>query len=130
MNESGVAGLEGVLSRGDARAARDAAHELRRVAAEALDLLTEAERAAREAYEIARDEVLDRQLLEMPIARLRETTQGSVRFAAIQQAGYRTVGDVLDVSPHRLTQLRGVGDHSAHQVIGAARQLQLAMKQG
>jgi SNF2 family DNA or RNA helicase len=84
--------------------------------------------AARDAYENARDEVVARQLAEMPIARLRETTNGGVRFGAIEKAGYRTVGDVARANPHELTQIRGVGDHSVHQVIGAARQLELALK--
>ena len=84
--------------------------------------------AARGAYERARDEVVGRQLAEMPIARLRETTNGGVRFGAIEKAGYRTVGDVARANPHRLLQIRGVGEHSVHQVIGAARQLELAMK--
>jgi SNF2 family DNA or RNA helicase len=84
-------------------------------------------RAARGAYERARDEVVGRQLAEMPIQRLRETT-GGVRFGAIEKAGYRTVGDVARANPHRLMQVRGVGEQSVNQVIGAARQLELAMK--
>jgi superfamily II DNA or RNA helicase len=84
--------------------------------------------AARDAYEHARDEVVGRQLAEMPIARLRETTNSGVRFGAIENAGYRTVGDVARANPHQLMQIRGVGEHSVHQVIGAARQLELALK--
>jgi SNF2 family DNA or RNA helicase len=64
----------------------------------------------------------------MPIARLRETTNGGVRFGAMEKAGYRTVGDVARANPHQLMQIRGVGEHSVHQVIGAARQLELALK--
>ena len=49
-------------------------------------------RAARAAYEAARDDVVYRQLAELPLARLKETTQGRLRLGAIEAAGYRTVG--------------------------------------
>ena len=49
-------------------------------------------RAARAAYEAARDDVVYRQLAELPLTRLKETTQGRLRLGAIEAAGYRTVG--------------------------------------
>jgi len=85
---------------------------------------------ARAAYESARDEVVVNQLAAMPVSKLRETTQGGVRFGAIESAGFATVGSVLNATPGDLIRIRGVGQHSALQVIGAARQLEVAMKDG
>lgn len=118
-----------ILSREEARDLLVHARRLRHSGAEALSTTEKRETAARSAYELARDEVVARQLAEMPIARLRETTDGGVRFGAIEKAGYRTVGDVLRANPQRLIQVRGVGEHSVYQVIGAARQLELALKE-
>ena len=116
------------LSREQARELVVRARRLRDGGAQALSVAEVRRAAARDAYEHARDEVVARQLAEMPIARLRETTNGGVRFGAIEKAGYRTVGDVARANPHQLMQIRGVGEHSVHQVIGAARQLELALK--
>jgi SNF2 family DNA or RNA helicase len=116
------------MSREEARELLARARQLRVRGGEALALTEERRVAARKAYESARDELVARQLDEMSITRLRETTGGGVRFAAIEAAGYRTVGDVIGANPHRLMQIRGVGEHSVHQVVGAARQLELAMK--
>jgi superfamily II DNA or RNA helicase len=116
------------FSRGEARELVARARRLRDAGAQALSVAEERRAAARGAFEQARDEVVGRQLAEMPIARLRETTDGGVRFGAIEKAGYRTVGDVARANPHKLVQIRGVGEHSVNQVIGAARQLELAMK--
>jgi hypothetical protein len=53
---------------------------LREAAQDALNVADERRAAARQAYEAARDEIVGRQLAAMPIARLRETTEGGVRF--------------------------------------------------
>lgn len=120
--------ITSTLSRAEARELVARARRLRDAGARALAVAEERRTAARGAYERARDEVVARQLTEMPIQRLRETTNGVVRFGAIERAGYRTVGDVVRAHPHRLTQIRGVGERSVYQVIGAARQLELALK--
>jgi SNF2 family DNA or RNA helicase len=117
-----------MLSREEARELITRAHRLRTEGAEAIAITDERRSAAHAAYEDARDEVVARQLAEIPLARLRGTTDGGVRFGAIEKAGYRSVGDVTRASPQRLMQIRGVGEHSVYQVIGAARQLELAMK--
>lgn len=116
------------LSRAEARELLARARRLRDSGVVALAITGEKRDAARAAYDRARDEVVARQLAEMPIARLRDTTNGGVRFGAIEKAGFRTVAAVAEATPQRLMQIRGVGDHSAHQVIAAARQLELAIK--
>lgn len=102
----------------EARAIVAEAKRLRAAAARALNESGVRQLHARAAYEKARDEVVKQQLAAMPIARLRETTQGGVRFAAIEEAGIRTVAAAAAASPSRLMQIRGVGEHSAAHVDG------------
>ena len=106
------------------------ARRLREAGQGPLAAASERRAAARAAYEAARDEIVARQLATMPIARLRETTEGGVRLGAIEGAGFDTVASVLRAAPHRLMQIRGVGQHSAVQVIAAARQFERAMADG
>jgi superfamily II DNA or RNA helicase len=101
---------------------------LREAATYALARAADRRHEATRAYEAARDEVLARQLAEMPIARLRETTSGGVRFAALERAGIKTVADALKHG--WLIGYDGVGEHTNVQVQAAARQLALAMKDG
>jgi SNF2 family DNA or RNA helicase len=118
------------LSPSEARAVVKRARHLRDEIGRALAESAQREHAAREAYESARDEIVDRQLAAMSIEKLRETTEGGVRFGAIKAAGFTTVESILQASPNRLMQIRGVGQHTAMQVLAAARQLELAMKEG
>ena len=84
-------------------------------------------RTARAAYEIARDDVVRQQLDELPLARLKDTTQGRLRLGAIEAAGYRTVGQAAAAGVPGLQQIPGVGPQTATQIIAAARQLYGAM---
>ena len=69
------------------------------------------------------------QLAELPLARLKETTQGRLRLGLIEAAGYRTVGQAAAAGVTRLQQISGVGPQTATQVVAAARQLGSAMMQ-
>ena len=113
-----------------ARALVADATRIRKSSTAALGAASERRKSARKAYERARNEAAAQQLSTMPIARLRETTLSGVRLGAIETAGYTTVGSVLKTKPQRLMQIRGVGQHSAVQVIAAARQLEQVMKEG
>ncbi len=86
-------------------------------------------RAARLAFDTARDDLVRQQLNSMPLERLKETTEGRLRFGAIERAGYRTVGAAAAAGRYRLEQLNGIGPQTASQVIAAASQIELAMKQ-
>ena len=85
--------------------------------------------SARRAYESVRRDVVGAELAKMPLDWIKEITQGRLRLAAIEQAGFRTVGAVAASGPHRLQAIPGVGPQTASQVVGAARQLQAAMEQ-
>jgi SNF2 family DNA or RNA helicase len=78
---------------------------------------------------MARDDVVRQQLAELPLARLKETTQGRLRLGAIEAAGYRTVGQAAAAGVFRLQQIPGVGPQTATQVVAAARQLSSVMMQ-
>lgn len=82
---------------------------MRARAADALAAGPSARQAAHEAYEKAIGEVVATQLATMPVARLKETTEGRVRINLVEQAGFRTVDSVLRAGPYRLQQIRGVG---------------------
>jgi superfamily II DNA or RNA helicase len=86
-------------------------------------------RAAREAYEQARNDIVREQLDTMPLARLKDTTQGRLRLGALERAGYRTVGAVAKASEFWLQQLDGVGPQTASRVVAAAQQVEHAMRQ-
>ena len=105
------------------------ARDLRAGLAEIAAAPPDRRRAARAAYEAARDDVVYRQLAELPLARLKETTQGRLRLGAIEAAGYRTVGQAGAAGVAGLQQIPGVGPQTATQVIAAARQLSSAMMQ-
>jgi len=110
--------------------AREVLEEARRMQSDAtfvLDAPDQRRRAAREAFEKAREAVVQRQLAALPIGRLRETTMGGVRLGALERAGITTVAQAAAASPSRLQSVPGVGPHTATQVVAAARQLKTAM---
>ncbi len=84
--------------------------------------------AVREAVGALREELVGRELRGIPVARLKDVTEGRLRLGALEQAGYTTVGQVLDAGPHALQQVPGVGLQSARQAVAAARQIAEAAK--
>ena len=84
---------------------------------------------ARSAYEAARDELVYQQLAELPLARLKETTQGRLMLAPIEAVGYRTVGQASAAGVVGLQRIPGVGPETAAKIVGAANQLRRAMKE-
>jgi SNF2 family DNA or RNA helicase len=83
--------------------------------------------AARSAYGAARDELVSRQLAELPLARLKETTQDRLLLGPIEAAGYRTVGQADRAGVYGLEQLPRVGRDTAAKVVGAVNQLRRAL---
>ena len=86
-------------------------------------------REARAAFDAVRDRLVGEELNSVPLTRLKETTEGRVRFAPIEAAGYITVGRALTAGAFRLQEIRGVGPESAQKVIGAARHLEAALRE-
>ncbi|WP_405695813.1 DEAD/DEAH box helicase [Streptomyces coelicoflavus] len=80
----------------------------------------EAVRAAlKPICDTAAEEALD----AIPLARLKEVTEGRLRLGDVEKSGLRSVRQVLDAGSYRLRQIPGVGQRTADQVIAAARQI-------
>lgn len=105
--------------------ARQILKEVKRIA-KAIDVL-EARPAALAAaaqsdVAVARREAARAQMATIPVGRLRETAKG-LRLDAVEQAGYRTVADILATNEAALDRHPGIGEATARQVIAAARQV-------
>ncbi|WP_327680685.1 DEAD/DEAH box helicase [Streptomyces sp. NBC_00467] len=79
--------------------------------------------AVRAALAPLHDELAGRELAAIPVARLKDVTEGRLRLGVIEAAGYRFVGDVLAADRYRLRQIPGVGQQTADQALAAARQI-------
>ncbi|KAB8161236.1 ATP-dependent helicase [Streptomyces sp. 3MP-14] len=76
--------------------------------------------SAREALAPLRAELVRTELARIPVSRLREVTSGRLRVAALEEAGFDTVGKVAEAAEYRLRQVPGVGEVSARQARAAA----------
>jgi superfamily II DNA or RNA helicase len=57
----------------------------------------------------------------MPLSAIKEAAGRGARIGALEQAGLRTVADVLLARPHQVHAVPGVGERTAEQVTQAAR---------
>ncbi|NUT26927.1 MAG: DEAD/DEAH box helicase [Streptomyces sp.] len=84
--------------------------------------------AVRAALEPIHDDLARSELDAIPVARLRDLTEGRLRLGEVEKGGFRTVGQVLDAGPYRLRQLPGVGQQTADQTVAAARRIADAVR--
>ncbi|AUG75511.1 helicase SNF2 [Kitasatospora sp. MMS16-BH015] len=106
--------------------------EAERLLASAQAVLAEHEAAVvqvRQGAAALRDRLVGQELAALPVARLKDVTDGRLRVAALEQAGYRTVRQVLEASGYDLRLVPGIGQVSADQALAAARQLAEAVGQ-
>ncbi|MEO3753184.1 DEAD/DEAH box helicase [Streptomyces sp. B6B3] len=121
MAEGGVAvGRRARQVLAEARRLRDAA---RAVLADHAGAVAE----VRTALAPLHDELADRELESIPVARLRDVTEGRLRLGALEAAGYPSVGQVLRAGRYQLRQIPGVGAHTADQALAAAGQIRRAV---
>jgi superfamily II DNA or RNA helicase len=85
--------------------------------------------AVREALAPIREELAARELESIPVARLKDVTEGRLRLGAIEAAGYRSAREVLNAGRYQLRQIPGVGAQTADQALAAARQLARAVEE-
>ncbi|MGW1215275.1 DEAD/DEAH box helicase [Streptomyces sp. NPDC002499] len=85
--------------------------------------------AVRSAMAPLRDELVAEALGSIPVARLKDATEGRLRLAAVEAAGLTTVRAVHDASRYDLRQIPGVGAQTADQVLAAARQIAREVEQ-
>ncbi|GHH81301.1 helicase SNF2 [Streptomyces sulfonofaciens] len=86
-----------------------------------------AREAVRGAVRPLRDELVDRELAAIPVARLKDATGGRLRLAALEEAGFDSVGRVHAAGRCELRQVPGVGAQTADQALAAARQIARAV---
>lgn len=90
----------------------------------AVNLLT-APRVLRESAQHQTDmlnaETVASRLREKPVTALKDVAGRGVRIGQLERAGYRTVADVVNASPHQLNAIPGVGPQTVQQVKNVAR---------
>ncbi|MHC3473458.1 DEAD/DEAH box helicase [Streptomyces sp. 7R007] len=85
--------------------------------------------AVRSALVPLRDELVAEELGSIPVARLKDATEGRLRLAAIEAAGLSSVRAVYEASRYELRQIPGVGAQTADQALAAARQIARAVEE-
>ncbi|MDF5753143.1 DEAD/DEAH box helicase [Spongiactinospora sp. TRM90649] len=77
----------------------------------------------RAGLDALRDELCRTDLATIPVARIRDVTEGRLRIGALEDAGYTTVLAVRDATPYTLQLLPGIGAQTAAQMHAAALQI-------
>lgn len=85
--------------------------------------------AVRAALAPIHDDLARTELDAIPVARLKDLTEGRLRLGEVEKGGFRTVGQVLDAGSYRLRQLPGVGQQTADQTVAAARRIADAVRE-
>ena len=81
----------------------------------------------RSALEPLRAELVAQELESIPVARLKDVTEGRLRLGAVEAAGLTSVRAVHEASRYQLRQLPGVGQQTADRALAAARQIARAV---
>jgi superfamily II DNA or RNA helicase len=81
----------------------------------------------RSALEPLRAELVAQELESIPVARLKDVTEGRLRLGAVEAAGLTSVRAVHEASRYELRQLPGVGQQTADRALAAARQIARAV---
>ncbi|MEO5874027.1 MAG: DEAD/DEAH box helicase [Streptosporangiaceae bacterium] len=109
-----------------AREVRALLQEADRLHAASRNLLADHDRArtaVRQALAPLRSALARGELEHIPVARLKDVTEGRLRLGALEQAGFQTVLQVLDATPYALQLVPGIGAQTARQISAAARQI-------
>ena len=85
--------------------------------------------AVRSALVPLREELVAEELGSIPVTRLKDATEGRLRLAAVEAAGFGSVRDVYAASRYELRQIPGVGAQTADQALAAARQIARAVEE-
>jgi len=99
----------------------------------AIGELTEGEErlhdAVRVAYQASHAAAVRGRLLAIPIDRLKDVTGARLPVTRLEEAGYRTVADLVDATPEVLRQVPGIGATGAERTVDAARRIAEAAAQ-
>ncbi len=117
--------------RGDRRAARallDRAAEAQVRAAAIAEIAERARLDVIDAYEAAHEQQVWATTAKMSIEAIKDVTDGRLKLNSLPNHGYFTVADVLRAGPDRLVDVPGIGEGTAAKVVGAAEQIQQAVR--
>ncbi len=93
-----------------------------------LDLRGTAATAARAAVSAATDGTVEARLGELPLAALKDATDGPLRLGALEEAGITTVAQVRSKGRLGLELVPGVGPKTSTQVLAAAQKVEAALR--
>jgi superfamily II DNA or RNA helicase len=85
--------------------------------------------AVRVALQPIHDAEAEQALGAIPVARLKEVTEGRLRLGEVEKSGFSSVLQVLEAGAYRLRQIPGVGQQTANQLTAAARQISDAVRE-
>ncbi|GAA3209083.1 DEAD/DEAH box helicase [Actinocorallia longicatena] len=109
--------------RAEIRTLLDAADRTSAIARGLLDEHGQAREDVQRALRPLRETAARGELERIPVARLKDVTEGRLRLTAVEEAGYGSVLAILDATPYALQLLPGIGAQTAGQMHAAARQI-------
>ncbi|MEW2394628.1 DEAD/DEAH box helicase [Streptomyces sp. NPDC046862] len=90
---------------------------------------TRALEAVRTALAPLRSGLVAEELESIPVARLKDVTEGRLRLGVLEAAGFTSVRSVYEAGRYELRQIPGVGAQTADQALAAARQIAQAVEE-
>ena len=77
----------------------------------------------REAYQASHAVAVLGRLRAIPIERLRDVTGARLPVTKLEEAGYKSIADLLEATPEQLQQVPGIGAKGAERTVDAARRI-------
>nr|WP_194909420.1 SNF2-related protein [Catenulispora rubra] len=77
----------------------------------------------REAYQASHAVAVLGRLRAIPIERLRDVTGARLPVTKLEEAGYKSIADLLEATPEQLQQVQGIGTKGAERTVDAARRI-------
>jgi superfamily II DNA or RNA helicase len=77
----------------------------------------------REAYQASHAVAVLGRLRAIPIERLRDVTGARLPVSKLEEAGYKSIADLLEATPAQLQQVPGIGTKGAERTVDAARRI-------
>ena len=79
--------------------------------------------AVRDAYQASHAVAVLGRLRSISIERLRDVTGARLPVTKLEEAGYKSIADLLEASPEQLQQVPGIGAKGAERTVDAARRI-------
>ena len=79
--------------------------------------------AVRDAYQASHAVAVLGRLRAIPVERLRDVTGARFPVTKLEEAGYKSIADLLEATPEQLQQVPGIGAKGAERTVDAARRI-------